>query len=138
MELIALLLPVAAASGWFAATRHFRRKLFATPSPLGCLEKSSESLSIKGSNYAFREKRNRAPDSVPDATESSEYRIALGNLFRHNGELEYAIDLHRRLLREPSLSEEQHTQVVFELGVDFMCAGLFDRAEIIFRELEND
>lgn len=142
IELLALLLPVAAASGWLAASSHFQRKESGRSHSQSASHTPSDSVYVKGLNYFLNEKPERALEifeksGVPQANQT-ESRIALGNLFRRTGEVERAIDIHRGLLSEPSLSEEQHGQAVFELGMDFMRAGLFDRAENIFGALKSD
>lgn len=138
LELFALLLPVAAASGWLAASHHYQRKnalLFTKPN-------SSRTVLVKGLNYYLNEKSGQVYDTYSDIfsqhANPTESRIALGNLFRQNGEVERAIEIHQALLSECSLSEEQHARAIFELGMDFMRSGLFDRAEGIFLELKND
>jgi lipopolysaccharide assembly protein B len=138
LEILALLLPVAAASGWFAASRHFSRKNSGRPVE----NQSTDSAVVKGLNYYLNEKSEHAleifAEIIKRQSNPTESQIALGNLFRRNGEVERAIDIHQKLLSEPSLSEEQHAQAIFELGMDFMRAGLFDRAENIFVELTDD
>jgi lipopolysaccharide biosynthesis regulator YciM len=136
LEFIAFLLPVAAASGWLAASRYYRKNLHR----LDALR--SKRIRAKGPNYSLNEKIQSTLELAIETSEtgekSTESRIALGNLFRRSGEVERAIDLHQSLLGDPLLSEEQHGQAVFELGMDFMRAGLFDRAETIFVELKKD
>ena len=102
----------------------------------------SDRARAKGLNYSLNEKVQStlelATETNDTGKKSTESRIALGNLFRCSGEVGRAIDLYQSLLDDPSLSEEQHGKAVFELGMDFMRAGLFDRAEAIFMDLKND
>ncbi len=64
--------------------------------------------------------------------------MALGTLFRQRGEVEKAIRLHQNLIARPQISRETRANALNELGLDYMRAGLLDRAESIFLELEND
>lgn len=138
LELIALLLPVAAASGWLAASRNLRRK----DSVRRPERKFPDPVYVKGLNYLLNEKSEQTFEFIDDIVDQqrnpAKSQLVLGNLFRRMGEVERAIDIHQGLLSEPSLTEEQHGQAIFELGMDFMRAGLFGRAENIFIELKND
>ena len=73
-------------------------------------------------------------DSTPriDA-DTAEIQFALGSLFRRRGEVDRAIALHTRIreLGEPSLRDK----AAFALGLDYLSAGLMDRAERLFEEL---
>ncbi len=137
LELLALLLPIAALSGWCAAMRHIRRQHESV-----VVRPDVSSLFGKGMNYLLNEQPDKAVDCLVGISEhlgdSAESQLALGNLFRRAGEVEQAISLHRRLVTLSSLSKEQHKQAMYELGIDFMRAGLFDRAETIFEELKYD
>ncbi len=72
--------------------------------------------------------------AVRQETDAVEAYLALGNLFRENGQIERAIDIHKSLLHRSGLSEWERTQVLFSLAMDFKKAGLIDRAE---RSLEE-
>jgi len=135
LELLALLLPVAAASGWFVAISHYRR--LHNPGLSNLI--TDKPPKIRGLNYQLDEKPVNGCVEV-DATvgEVAASQIALGNLFRRNGEVERAINMHQELIKKSSLNEEQHGQALFELGMDYLRAGLFDRAEQIFSELTED
>ena len=68
-----------------------------------------------------------------------ETHFALGHLFRRRGEVDRAIRVHQNLLARPNLSAAQRDQALLSLGEDYLGAGLFDRAEKLFRELiESD
>ena len=72
-------------------------------------------------------------------SDTVETHMALGNLFRKRGEVDSAIRIHQNLIARASLSNEQRTDAVLELAQDHMKAGLFDRAEGLFKELiENN
>lgn len=68
-------------------------------------------------------------------SETVETHLALANLFRRRGETERAIRIHQNLIARPSLHGEQRLQAMVELGLDYMHAGVLDRAEHLFLEL---
>jgi lipopolysaccharide biosynthesis regulator YciM len=68
-------------------------------------------------------------------SDTVETHLALGNLFRKRGEVDRAIRIHQNLMARSSLNSEQRADAVLELGQDYMKAGLFDRAEGLFKEL---
>lgn len=127
-----LLLPLAAASGWLAARwdqRHQRaRSNFDLPSAY-----------FKGLNYLLNEQPDKAIEVFVKAlevdSETVETHLAVGNLFRRRGEVERATRIHQNLIARPNLDREQRSQALFELGQDYLKAGLFDRAESLFLEL---
>lgn len=75
--------------------------------------------------------------AVRHETDAVEAYLALGNLFRENGQTERAIDIHKSLLHRSALSEWERTQVLFSLAMDFKKAGLIDRAERTFTEVSQ-
>lgn len=134
-ELLWLLLPVAAASGWFMAARSAAR------GPQRGGELSSEYF--KGLNFLLNEQPDEAIDvfirMLEVDSDTVETHLALGNLFRRRGEVDRAIRIHQNLIARPTLSKEQRSEALLELGQDYMRAGLFDRAESLFQELvENN
>ncbi len=128
-----LLLPVAAASGWFAAKRHYARKYLIEHTH------SLRKAYCRGLNYLLSEKTDKAIEAFVDLLtndfETVETHIALGNLFRRRGEIEKAIEIHENLIGRVDLNQQQQESAQFELGTDYMRAGLFDRAESIFQNL---
>lgn len=132
-EILAVLLPIAAASGWYAAARHFRRT----------------SLSQKHSylppdyylraNYRLNDQAEKAFEAFVDLSdpnaETVDLHLAFGRHFRGRGEVERAIRIHQSLLEQVDLQEEQKLQARFELGLDYMHAGIFGRAEEYFRHV---
>lgn len=132
-ELLWLLLPLAAASGWFAARRSPSR-----PSRDSVRQPPSY---FKGLNHLLNEEPDKAIDVFVQLLEvdsdTVETHLALGNLFRRRGEVERAIRIHQNLIARPALTAEERGQALLELGQDYMRAGLFDRAESLFRELSD-
>jgi lipopolysaccharide biosynthesis regulator YciM len=132
LELLILLLPVAAASGWFAARRSLVAKQQKQPQDIS-------PVYFKGLNYLLNEQPDKAIDlfikMLDVDSDTVETHLALGNLFRRRGEVDRAIRIHQNLIARPNLSREQRAQALLELGKDYMRAGLFDRAENLFLEL---
>ncbi|PZN75098.1 MAG: lipopolysaccharide assembly protein LapB [Candidatus Methylumidiphilus alinenensis] len=129
-EWLFFLLPVAAASGWFAARRHYARKYLIEHTH------SLRKAYCRGLNYLLSENTDKALEAFVDLLtndfETVETHIALGNLFRRRGEIEKAIEIHEGLIAREDLSPQQQESAQFELGLDYLRAGLFDRAESIF------
>lgn len=132
LELLALLLPVAAASGWFMATRSMRRN-----SKPKRVDLSSDYF--KGLNFLLNEQPDKAIEvfiqMLEVDSETVETHLALGNLFRRRGEVDRAIRIHQNIIARPTLNREQRSLALYELGQDYMKAGLLDRAENLFSEL---
>ncbi|MDH3981161.1 MAG: lipopolysaccharide assembly protein LapB [Gammaproteobacteria bacterium] len=127
-----LLLPIAALGGWLVAARSAGKAGSCADSMLG-------SEYIKGLNYLLNEQQDKAIDvfirMLEVNSDTVETYLALGNLFRKRGEVDRAIRIHQNLVARTNLSNEQRTDALLELGQDYMKAGLFDRAEGLFREL---
>ncbi len=68
---------------------------------------------------------SRVVRNNPDAVE---IYLALGNLFRSQGEIERAIQIRTNLIARPHLDEQFKARAWFELGIDFKRAGILDRA----------
>ena len=131
-ELFWLLLPVAAVLGWIAAS-------YRAGKSGKCADAFIDSEYFKGLNYLLNEQQDKAIDVFIRLLEVNkdtfETHLALGNLFRKRGEVDRAIRIHQNLVARPALSNEQRTDALLELGQDYMKAGLYDRAEGLFREL---
>lgn len=129
-----LLLPVAAASGWWAARRSARKQTRK-------FEGEANPVYFRGLNHLLNEEPDKAIDVFVEMlevdSETVETHLALGNLFRRRGEVERAIRIHQNLIARPALTREQRAQALLELGKDYMRAGLFDRAENLFIELKD-
>ena len=104
----------------------------------------SESRSLprgyfKGLNFLLNEQPDKAIDAFIEIVkldpETAELHFALGNLFRRRGETERAIRVHQNLLARPDLPLEHKVHAQYELGQDYLNAGLLDRAEETFNQL---
>ena len=69
--------------------------------------------------------------------DTSELHFALGNLFRRRGEYERAVRVHEHLLSRADLSRADRDRAQHALSLDFLKAGLLDRAEDALRKLEG-
>ncbi len=94
---------------------------------------------FRGLNYLLNEEPDKAIEVFLRISEINqdtvETHLALGNLFRRRGEMDKAIRFHKHIMTRPNLTEEQRSLALYELGEDYMQAGLLDRAERLFREL---
>ncbi|MCV6637485.1 lipopolysaccharide assembly protein LapB [Candidatus Albibeggiatoa sp. nov. NOAA] len=132
IDFLWLLLPVAAASGWFAAQRSSRLK-----STSSTFNLSSDYF--KGLNYLLNEQPDKAIDIfvklIDVDSDTVETHLALGALFRRRGEVDRAIRIHQNLIARTTLSAQQRALAVVELAQDYRRSGLLDRAETLFIEL---
>lgn len=133
-ELLWLLLPIAAATSWWAARRSMAKEI----------EKTGQRTNpayFKGLNHLLNEEPDKAISIFVQLlevdSETVETHLALGSLFRRRGEVERAIRIHQNLIARPALTGEQRAQALLELGKDYMRAGLYDRAENLFLELKE-
>jgi lipopolysaccharide biosynthesis regulator YciM len=124
-------IPVFFALGWIAARVDIRQLV-------------SESRSLPrgyftGLNHLLNDQPDKAIDAFIEIVkldpETADMHFALGNLFRRRGETERAIRVHQNLLARPDLPQEQHAHAEYELGQDYLKAGLLDRAEETFNRL---
>ncbi|MYN08032.1 lipopolysaccharide assembly protein LapB [Pseudoduganella aquatica] len=94
---------------------------------------------FKGLNFLLNDQPDKAIDAFIEIVrldpETADMHFALGNLFRRRGETERAIRVHQNLLSRPDLPAEQKAHAEYELGMDYLKAGLLDRAEETFKRL---
>ncbi|MCG8707975.1 lipopolysaccharide assembly protein LapB [Brenneria sp. 4F2] len=135
LELLFLLLPVAAAYGWYMGRRSAQQDK----------EQESNRLSreyVTGVNFLLSNQQDKAVelflDMLKDDSNTFEAHLTLGNLFRSRGEVDRAIRIHQALTESTSLSFEQRLLAVQQLGRDYMAAGLYDRAEEILKQLVDE
>ncbi|WP_019141731.1 lipopolysaccharide assembly protein LapB [Noviherbaspirillum massiliense] len=126
-----LSIPIFFSLGWIAARIDIKQLV-------------SESRSLpkgyfKGLNFLLNEQPDKAIDAFIEIVtldpETVELHFALGNLFRRRGEIERAIRVHQNLLARPDLPLEYQVHSQYELGQDYLKAGLLDRAEETFNLL---
>ncbi len=127
-----LVIPVAFALGWMASRYDLKTLL----SENANLPRSY----FRGLNFLLNEQHDKAIDAFIEVAkldpETIELHFALGNLFRRRGETDRAIRVHQNLLGRADLPVAERDHALFELGQDFLKAGLLDRAEETFRSLD--
>ena len=135
LELLFLLLPVAAAYGWYMGRRSAQQTK----------QDEANRLSrdyVAGVNFLLSNQQDKAVDLFLDMlkedTGTVEAHLTLGNLFRSRGEVDRAIRIHQTLMESASLTYEQRLLAVQQLGRDYMAAGLYDRAEDMFSQLVDE
>jgi lipopolysaccharide biosynthesis regulator YciM len=128
----ALLLPLAAISGWVIGRRGGERHSDSQVSKLS-------TTYFRGLNYLLNEQPDKAIELFLHIAEldkdTFETQVALGHLFRRRGEVDRAIRLHQALVQRQDLSDAQKVQALLALGEDYMKSGLLDRAETVFTDL---
>ena len=128
-----LVIPVAFALGWMAS----RYDLKALLSESANLPRSY----FRGLNFLLNEQPDKAIDAFIEVAkldpETVELHFALGNLFRRRGETDRAIRVHQNLLSRPDLPVNERDHALYELGQDFLKAGMLDRAEETFSMLKS-
>jgi len=96
---------------------------------------------FRGLNFLLNEQPDKAIEAFTEVVkldrETVELHFTLGSLFRRRGETERAIRIHRNLLDRGDLGDEQRLQAMFELGQDYLKAGLLDRAEETLQRLRD-
>jgi lipopolysaccharide biosynthesis regulator YciM len=126
-----LALPLFFLLGWLAARMDLKQLLTESS--------AMPAAYFKGLNFLIKEQHDKAIEAFIEAvqinSESLELHFALGSLFRLRGEIDRAIHLHNNLLERPQLSDIQRFAIMAELAQDYLKAGLFDRAEELFRAL---
>tara|TARA_R110002050_G_scaffold9504_1_gene33077 strand:+ start:217644 stop:218825 length:1182 start_codon:yes stop_codon:yes gene_type:complete len=134
IEWLFFLLPVAALSGWLLARKYYKNN----PRPLSAVVSPDY---FQGLNYLLNEQPDKAIEVfvrlLEVNSETVDTHLALANLFRRRGEVDRAVRIHQNLIARPNLSTVQRTQALVELGLDYMSAGVLDRAEQLFLDLLN-
>lgn len=70
---------------------------------------------------------------VRNDPEAVDIYLALGNLFRAQGDIERAVKIREGLIVRPGLNQKFKARSYFELGQDYHRAGIVDRALAAFR-----
>lgn len=128
-----LVLPLFFTLGWIAA-RVDIKQLIAESTAL-------PAAYFKGLNFLISDQHDKAVEAFSEAvqanTDSLELHFALGSLFRRTGETDRAINMHLNLLDKKELTDNQRSAVKAELAQDYLKAGLYDRAEELFKGLND-
>lgn len=135
LELLFLLLPIAAAYGWYMGHRSAQQDR----------QKHSHQISrqyVTGLNLLLSDQSDKAVDHFIELLqvddETIDTHLALGNLFRSRGEVDRAIRIHQNLISRSGLTIDQKNLALQQLAKDYMVAGFLDRAEKIFEQLVDE
>ncbi|XXQ67365.1 lipopolysaccharide assembly protein LapB [Neisseriaceae bacterium B1] len=127
------MLPVFFAMGWFAARVDMKTVLKQAKTVPTGFYGSLDALVDKNSGKAARQ----LAEVIDQQQGSYDLNLTLGKLYRQRGENDKAIALHKALLDSPDTVGEKRERVLYELGLHYQSAGLVDRAEQIFTELQQ-
>jgi lipopolysaccharide assembly protein B len=126
-------LPVAFTLGWLASRVDLRQ--------LRIENRQAPKAYFRGLNFLLNEQQDQAIDAFIEAVQNdpdtSELHFALGNLFRRRGEYERAVRVHEHLLQRGDLPKPDRDRAQHALALDYLKAGLLDRAELSLRKLEG-
>lgn len=126
-------LPLVFVLGWVASRLDLRQ--------IRMENRQAPKAYFKGLNFLLNEQQDQAIDAFIEAVQSdpdtSELHFALGNLFRRRGEYERAVRVHEHLLSRGDLSQADRQRAQYALALDFLKAGLLDRAEAALLKLEG-
>ncbi|MGF1776528.1 lipopolysaccharide assembly protein LapB [Vibrio nomapromontoriensis] len=135
LELLFLLLPIAAAYGWYMGQRSVKHDR----------QEQSHQISrqyMTGLNLLLSDQSDKAVDHFIELLqvddETIDTHLALGNLFRSRGEVDRAIRIHQNLISRSGLTIEQKNIALQQLAKDYMVSGFLDRAEKIFVQLVDE
>ena len=125
--------PIVFALGWLASRFDLRQ--------LRIENRQAPKAYFKGLNYLLNEQQDQAIDAFIEAVQrdpdTTELHFALGNLFRRRGEYERAVRVHEHLLSRADLPVADRERAQHALALDFLKAGLLDRAEEALRKLDG-
>lgn len=130
-----LLLTIAVAAGWFAG----RMAVSKDRSKVSISDEESvrDRLQFLFTNYSDQAVENFV-QSLAVNRDTVGLHLSIGAHFRHKGETDRAILIHQNLLARPELPLRYSHQVTYELAVDYLNAGLLDRAEALLQQLMGD
>ncbi|HEX5338306.1 MAG TPA: lipopolysaccharide assembly protein LapB [Gallionella sp.] len=128
-----LIFPLFFGMGWLAARIDIKELL----SESSALPQSY----FQGLNFLLNEDQDKAIEAFIEVVkvdpQTVELHFALGSLFRRRGEVNRALRMHHNLLDRADLDDDKRQQAIFELAQDYLKAGILDRAESLFLELEK-
>src|SRR4029078_10676051 len=126
-------LPIAFVLGWLASRLDLRQ--------LRVENRQAPKAYFRSLNFLLNEQQDQAIDAFIEAVQNdpdtSELHFALGNLFRRRGEFERAVRVHQHLLQRADLGAADRARAQHALAQDYVKAGLLDRAEEAYRQLEG-
>ena len=134
LELLFLLLPIAALYGWYMGRRSAKKDQ-------ETVHNQFSRDYVAGLNFLLSNQQEKAVDlflsmlqkqeSENQITTESQFEaeLTLGNLFRSRGEVDRALRIHQAIDTSPDYSIEQKLMAKQQLAKDFMAVGFYDRAE---------
>lgn len=128
-----ILLPAFFAMGWFAARIDMKTVLKQAKTVPAGFYASLDALVDKNTGRAA----HNLAEVIDQQQNSYDLNLTLGKLYRQRGENDKAIAMHKALLDSPDTVGDKRTRVLYELGLNYQSAGLVDRAEQIFLELQQ-
>ena len=133
LSIFLLTLPLVFVLGWLASRMDLRQ--------LRIESRQAPKAYFKGLNFLLNEQQDQAIDAFIEAVQNdpdtSELHFALGNLFRRRGEYERAVRVHQHLLSRGDLVADDRHRAQHALALDYLKAGLLDRAEDALLKLEG-
>ena len=130
-----LLLTAAVAAGW-AVGRYGSRSGRASRAIMD-EDSVRDRLQFLFTNYSDQAVENFV-QSLAVNKDTVSLHLSIGSHFRNKGETDRAILIHQNLLARPELPARYSPQVTLELAMDYLNAGLLDRAEALFHQLMGD
>lgn len=130
-----LLLTAAVAAGW-AVGRYGNRSGRASRAIMD-EDSVRDRLQFLFTNYSDQAVENFV-QSLAVNKDTVSLHLSIGSHFRNKGETDRAILIHQNLLARPELPARYSPQVTLELAMDYLNAGLLDRAEALFHQLMGD
>lgn len=128
-----LIFPLFFGMGWLAARIDIKELL----SESSVLPNSY----FQGLNFLLNEQQDKAIEAFIEVVkvdpQTVELHFALGSLFRRRGEVDRALRMHHNLVDRADLDDDKRQHAIFELAQDYLKAGILDRAESLFSELES-
>jgi len=130
-----LLLTIAVAAGWFVGRMGASKDRSGIP--ISNEDSVRDRLQFLFTNYSDQAVENFV-QSLAVNRDTVSLHLSIGAHFRHKGETDRAILIHQNLLARPELPPKFSHQVTYELAVDYLNAGLLDRAEALMHQLMGD
>ena len=126
-------LPVAFGLGWVASRLDLRQWRIES--------RQAPKAYFRGLNHLLNEQQDQAIDAFIEAVQgdpdTAELHFALGNLFRRRGDYDRAVRVHEHLLSRDDLGRKDRDRAQHALALDFLKAGLLDRAEAALLKLQG-
>ncbi|MDX8395906.1 MAG: heat-shock protein [Mariprofundaceae bacterium] len=100
--------------------------------PVETLEDKRISPLLRGINYLLSDEPDRALQEMVQVarlrSEAADVYMALGEMFRSQGEIGRAVRIHQNILARPDVPDALHLQAHIALAKDFQQGGLLDRS----------